>query len=193
MTSRFKAFIRDAPFESAAGATWEAVSPRLYAALQDAFKSKKFPILLSSPPGLGKTLAMACLYRTLPQSVYWWDAINFVRFVQQARRDGSIVLPGALYECSESSIWKTRIDKPHILFIDEIGLRNPSPSQYEIMYELINRRADKPTIYSTNKTLKELHEMFDARISSRLSAGTIIEIQGGDRRREAAVRVQVHV
>lgn len=184
-------FIRDAPFESSA--TWEGVPEALVKCLRDTVKKNQWPILMYGPPGTGKTSAMVCLYRTLGKSPRWWNAVEFVRLVQRCRKDGHVLFEGSAYECGESSIWKTRVERPDLLFVDDIGLRAPTDSQYEIIYELINRRGDKPTIYTTNKSLTELGQMYDGRIKSRLGAGAIIEVKGQDRRTEGSAKKRVEI
>lgn len=185
-------FIRDSPIDTELD--WNEVHPKVIKCLRDTVGKREFPIILSGPPGSGKTCAMACMFRSWQRGTpKWWNAVEFIRNVQQARRDGSILLPGSSYEIGPNKFWQTRVVQPEVLFVDDVGLRTPSDSQYEILYELINAREGKPTFYSTNKTLKEIGTMFDERIRSRLAAGAWIEFNANDRRVQQGVRKKVNL
>lgn len=157
--------------------------------MRAAFRSKSFPILLWGPPGRGKSYAAALLYATVNGRASWVRAVELIRSIQTCRRDGSVVLPGALYECGESSIWRSRVQSPDVLFVDDIGLRSPTDSQYEILFELFDRREGKPTIYTSNLSPNEIAKIYDDRIASRICRGTRIEFSGVDRRMESSRNV----
>jgi DNA replication protein DnaC len=73
------------------------------------------------------------------------------------------------------------------LFIDDLGIRAKQETDfsYVTLYSILNKRQERqlPTFLSSNKTVAQLGQSFDARIASRLSAALIIEMTGEDRRR----------
>lgn len=59
----------------------------------------------------------------------------------------------------------------HFLGFDELGIDSESGYFKETVYDVLNERLDQWTIITTNKTLKEISEQFDARIADRLQRG----------------------
>lgn len=163
-------------------ADWIQVTPALAAAMQQAAESSLYPVLLTGEPGRGKTCAMAAWFQRVPGRVGWFSAADLIRQIQTCRRDGEYYFPDSAYGCSEPHLWRTRVEQPDILFVDDLGVRSPTESQYEIIYELVERRGTRPTYYSTNLKPGELAKVFDARVASRLLRGTVIDVKGSDRR-----------
>jgi len=182
--------VRNLPsgFESA---SWDKVPAAFLPAMREAFREKRFPVLLWGPPGRGKSYAAALLYSSIQGRAVWIRAVEFIRAIQTCRRDGSVVMPGALYECGESSLWKSRVISPDVLFVDDIGLRAPTESQYELLFELFDRREGKPTVYTSNLSPNQLAEIYDDRIASRICRGTRIEFGGADRRMESVKSIKL--
>jgi hypothetical protein len=70
----------------------------------------------------------------------------------------------------------------NLTVLDEIGIRAPTDAQYETLKVAIDRRIGKPSVVISNLALAELAKVYDVRIASRLSKGTIMTLTG-DRRR----------
>lgn len=104
--------------------------------------------------------------------------------VQACRREGKILLGGGSGEVNEQQFWRSRVDREEFLFIDDIGLRNATDSAFEIIFELVNRRVGLPTLFTSNCDLDGIASTYDDRVASRLSAGTVIEMRGHDKRLE---------
>lgn len=160
-------------------------------AVRRAVKEQQYPILFHGPPGVGKSFAMGLFYASFPGNVKWFRAVEFVRLIHLCRKDGEVMLPGAYAACGEGHLWKTRVENPVALFVDDIGLTNPSDSKYEILYELIDRRMGKPLFLSSNLSIGELAKLYDDRIASRIGAGLRVEFTGTDRRKQNAKAVRV--
>lgn len=64
---------------------------------------------------------------------------------------------------------QTLIDKP-ILFLDDLGTEKPSQWVLEQMYIILNERYmwAKPTMITTNLTMREIAQIYGDRIASRL-------------------------
>lgn len=100
----------------------------------------------------------------------------------QARREGSVLLNGAMREVGEADLWRTRVESAHLLIIDDLGLRRPTEAQYEVVYEIIDRRGRRPLALSANLSPDQLRDLYDDRVVSRLMRGTVIELDLPDRR-----------
>ena len=56
--------------------------------------------------------------------------------------------------------------------------------QFEVMQEFLNRRQGKPTVITGNMSIEQIAKVYDDRVASRIAAGTLIEIDGDDKRLE---------
>lgn len=158
------------------------VSQDLIETVRDAIKDQRYPIFIHGTPGVGKSSLAGCIFRSVPGTPRWFTATNFIRMVQTCRREGKIALGGGAGLVNEKRFWEIRVDRPELLVIDDIGLRKATNSQFEIIFELVDRRVGLPTVFTSNCDLDGISATFDERISSRFSAGTVIEMNGPDRR-----------
>lgn len=150
-----------------------------------------FPMYLWGEPGTGKTCAMACLYRVCKSSVKWLNAVEFVALVSRCRREGQVVREGSPYTVGEAHIWRVDVMQPDVLFVDDIGIREPSAAQYEILFQLVDCRRNRPTFYTSNIPPAKLQQLLDGRIASRLLRGSVVHFTGQDRREYTRKRVEV--
>ena len=58
------------------------------------------------------------------------------------------------------------------------------------LFDLMEWRRGKPLVITSNKSPEDIGAIYDDRILSRLSAGTVLEIVGPDRREGTGYRVQ---
>lgn len=173
--------LRDAP--EGLEADWEQVVPKLRGAFRDAVRDATWPMYLWGPQGRGKTCAAAAFFRKVRSEPKWVDLQRFVRTVQRCRMssDGK-VYDFSQHGSSEGDVWRKFVETPELLVVDDVGIRGPSESVFEIVYELVNRRGKRPTIYTSNVPPKDLHRVYDGRVGSRMLSGVAVEITGEDRR-----------
>lgn len=179
--------MRDAP--EGIEADWQQVPRGRRGAIETAIKQHRWPVYMWGEAGRGKTSTMACLHRAWLGRSVWFRLSTFVELIQLARRSGAVMLPGAQREVSEAHIWRTRVDDPSLLCIDDIGLRGATDSYYAITYELIDRRGTKPAIYTSNLSPERLNATLDGRVASRLLRGMELQVEGRDQRLAQGVRV----
>lgn len=164
-------------------ATFEECDPRFVPLVRETIQNGRWPLLMHGSVGSGKTCAAALVHASWPTTpVRWVTALEFIRWIQTARREGDVLLPGAMYETTEVSLWSWVVDQPSMLILDDLGIRVPTESQQEIVYELIDRRRDKPMLITSNHDLTTLGNLYDQRVASRLSAGTSLHFDLDDRR-----------
>jgi DNA replication protein DnaC len=100
---------------------------------------------------------------------------------------GFAVMPrpdGGDFELFESALWR-QLTEPRLLVLDEIGTRTANEVRLEAMLQLLETRRGLPTIVTGNiddKGIAGRDGAFDARVLSRLTAGTWIHLVGSDRR-----------
>lgn len=139
--------------------------------------NRPWPLVLLGEAGSGKTCAALCAvdryggwYQTLP---------DFCRKVIDAQHERLVWSSGHLR--SEHELWAAWADVP-LAVLDEIGARERvSDFHYETLKRLIDLREGKPAIFVSNLPLELLYQIYDDRIASRLTAGTIY-CTGRDRR-----------
>jgi hypothetical protein len=144
-----------------------------------------WPLFLVGEAGRGKTCAALCVldfsggrYFTVP------GLCDLLIQAQQGRLEQDVrgnleALPGKVWP---EGIWQD-IKSETLVVLDEIGCREKiSDAHYDAVKRCIDTREGMPFIGISNVSLEKLAVIYDARIASRLSAGTIIEIGGQDRR-----------
>ncbi len=140
----------------------------------------EWPLVLVGSAGAGKTCIglllsdyVGHLFYTAPD---WCARVNDARFDRLEVSNAVCVT-----RIRESEVWKEWQDAP-LVVLDELGLReNVTSARYETIEKAIDLRENKPAVYISNLSLEALGRVYDDRISSRLSAGTVITMDG-DRR-----------
>jgi len=79
------------------------------------------------------------------------------------------------------------LDGHNLLMLDDVGVDKVSDWSKQIVYTLIDKRYRnmKPIIITSNLSLEELADTYDARIASRLlEMGEVVTLTGGDKRKQ---------
>jgi len=80
------------------------------------------------------------------------------------------------------------LDRKDLLMLDDLGTDKVSEWSKQIIYTLIDRRYRnvKPIIITSNLSLKEIADVYDGRVASRLiEMGGVIDLKGRDKRIDA--------
>jgi DNA replication protein DnaC len=130
--------------------------------------------------GTGKTYANAALIRRYVYEGYECMRINFDDFCVQVRSTMSPVSKLTEWDMIEPL---KQVDR---LFVDDLGLRSKQEKDfaYVTLYSILNKRQERmlPTFISSNKSIEQLGQSFDARVASRLQTALVIEFTGEDKR-----------
>ena len=161
---------RSAP-EGYESSSWDQVTDaaNIRKWIRAAGATKTLPIYIHGDTGSGKTSLAALLYRTADTPL-WRRCDDFLLTLATTRTDASY----------NAEIAKAKFAS--CLFLDDIGLRKPTEAMNQIFFDLLEMRKGKPTVITSNHTPEHLAELYDDRITSRILAGTIITLQGVDRR-----------
>lgn len=140
-----------------------------------------WPLLLHGEAGSGKTCAALCMI-----DYYGGKYFDFPSFHANLR----LAMAGELFSDNHHGVGGFRIyetdiwngwAKSNLTVIDDFCTREPTSFQYETLKQAIDKRHRKPAVFTANLTLEEISRIYDDRIASRLSAGTIVKLEG-DRR-----------
>ena len=134
------------------------------------YNEKLFPIYLYGPTGRGKSFLAARVHIAAPLWPRFESYGDFIEETIQASK-GNGYAP-----------WERLRELKGIFTVDEIGVGVPNDWKNEIMWKLLEVRRDKPLLLTGNLTPGELAKHFDARIASRIIAGSLVELDGVDQR-----------
>lgn len=141
-----------------------------------------WPLFLFGIAGTGKTCAALCLLDCIEgtnRNSYLEASELATRLVSCMR--GEWTNPAG-YPGRESSEWAL-IEQSSVAVLDELGARNNvSDHHYETVKKHLDTRAGRPAIYIANLGPAAITKIYDDRVSSRLCAGTVFELDGEDRR-----------
>lgn len=151
--------------------TWSQVNNRTIVEkwLRTAGQDRRFPIYIHGDTGTGKTSLAGLLYQNA-ESPVWRRCDDFLLSLATTRSDASF------------RVEQTKATHCSCLFLDDIGLRTPTESMQQILFDLLEMRKSKPTVITSNHSPEDLALVYDDRITSRILAGTILMLSGCDRR-----------
>lgn len=175
----------------------EKIDPALYMILRCLHGgTASWPLLIHGGAGSGKTCAALLYCRHYrehgpPGSQVFITCRELCQRVADAKCDR---LQNSLgYSVSLRELWRDW-ERAGIAVLDDISSRQKvSDSQYETLLDCLDKRQGWPTIYTSNFGRTELAAIYDDRIASRLSAGTVCEIQGDRRQSNPAALSSVAV
>lgn len=131
-----------------------------------------WPLFLYGGVGVGKSCAVLALTDFIPGAVYL-TAAEFV-----SRHTAAITGRG------EKINWDRMTGKNcPLVVLDELGAREKvSDTGYEAIIRLLDARDNWPLVVVSNLDGDGIARIYDARIASRIMAGSQFELRGEDRR-----------
>lgn len=152
------------------------MSPQNASKVGDFLRGRKDFLIYCGNPGIGKTYFCAALLENALQnfsSVRYWNESELLKRVRSSMEE----VKGDYLESL-----KLFIDDDFVM-IDDIGSTGLNEWRKEIIFDAIDERYNsmKPTVITSNFSVKEFKEYFHERVSSRLFAkdNYIIEILDG--------------
>lgn len=140
-----------------------------------------WPLMIVGGVGTGKTCAALSLldhagglYFTAPGLCRWIIDAQHGRLCWRNEAHGGTL--------TEYEAWRW-IERETLVVLDDLGGREQVKDfTYETIKELIDLRTGNPLIVTSNKQMDLLAEIYDDRVTSRLAAGTVVILEGEDRR-----------
>ncbi len=152
--------------------------------------SGDWPLLIIGPVGTGKTYFAVQVLDTFG-GVYH-TASDFCQKLIVADERG-IPWPGnhiTNRQTEEAGVWRSehlwqQIKYHPLVVIDELGVRGETThTQRERIQTVLDYREGRPLILISNLDVKTLGAVYDDRIMSRITRGTVITIKDEDRRQK---------
>jgi len=149
---------------------WDLIQPALRDVLAELAQGKSpWPLFLFGKVGTGKTEAVRAFCRKVYRAWYW----TVDKLMDEAGHD---LAP-----------WHGAYAGVRLGILDELGVPRPGEKakawDYECVKHFLDWRQNQPAIYVSNHDLQGVKRLYDARIESRLAAGTVFELKDHDRRR----------
>lgn len=171
------------------------IDPTLRSVIRSLVKGEiPWPLFLTGLPGRGKTAAVLCLADYVENAAYFRFPSLLKSFLWASQPGGVMIHRQRWQEHSREPLtWYTETRDERGLFaylttvpllvIDDVGTRSSyTDAQFDNFYEVVDDRKRKPTVIASNLSLDDLGIVFDDRIKSRISRGTLFTLQGNDRR-----------
>lgn len=161
--------------------------PTVIDRLRAACRAKKMPAYICGPVGTGKSYMAAMVYCLWPgQMVSMMSYHDLVSTAMTADKTGEVCRTtdsGQVIEMSRQAWWAW-IGSLSLLVLDEVGSGSSNAWRSEILCHVLELRHQKPLILTANLSLNDLYVHCGDRVGSRIIEGSIIEMRGGDRRRQ---------
>lgn len=85
-------------------------------------------------------------------------------------------------KATSETFWK-HVTQCELFVLDELATREKvSDFHYTAVKRVLDRREGKPLVVLSNATLAAVESIYDDRIASRLASGTVLNLDGEDRR-----------
>lgn len=159
----------------------DKIRPAIRKAIQKAIEARKWPLVFIGGPGTGKSCAALCVldYGHSEPFSYWTETELAAQFA--AAKCGTLFYPGGGLRSAASLMYD--ISMYRCVCVDELGTKgNMTDTTYEAVKLTIDARQGKPAVFVSNLGMESLGALYDERILSRLSRGTVINFGNGDRR-----------
>jgi len=141
--------------------------------------SDPWPLFVHGPAGTGKTRAALCLLDMAGGQ--YWTASGIAEAAILSFK-GQLRLPWHTGPTSTAALWEG-IGKSALIVLDEIGSREVVKDHaYECLKRVLDLREGKPLMALSNLDLQSVERIYDDRIASRLAAGSVLALDGSDRR-----------
>jgi hypothetical protein len=166
----------------------EQIHPDLCGAIRDCTDGVSgWPLFVYGPAGVGKTCA----------SLYLGDrvmgSVNHIDFSSMCQEMADVKCERLFWHGTHADskvnaeMYWDRWAAWTLCVIDEVGVRDRiTDHQYETLKTAIDKRCGSPLVIISNLNLGGLASLFDDRITSRISAGTVVRVNGTDRRQSRA-------
>lgn len=170
--------------------SWAAIDKDVLVAMRQAMIEKKFPLFLYGGTGCGKTHAAACFYRSFrlseefPGTARWRRCGTLLAELTTAKFEHGVTVftpSGESVHMTEAGLLKMW-ESADLTVLDDIGTEEATRIQFDPLLSLLDARAGKLSIITSNKSPTELQKIYDVRVRSRIEDGAIIKVTGGDRR-----------
>ncbi len=148
--------------------------------------SREWPLFLWGAPGTGKTCASLalCDYLRSEQQQFTTIADLVARVMDSWKTSDRFDWSDfGGYREVKLEYGNAKRSGSWLVVLDELGTRaNVTDTHYECVQRVLDMREGWPLILISNKDIRGIGELYDARIASRCEAGTVVELKGKDRR-----------
>lgn len=156
------------------------VPPLIATAFRDCRMGKApWPLFIHGGVGCGKSR-----FAVVAHFYYGGLSYEFTELVSDYRQCKMGELRNEFYEnrpVVTERMFRAKLESARLLIVDDIGaVAKDSPHERETLILALNARAaGKPAVFISNLSLAELAEVYDDRVSSRMTEGTVCNVKNG--------------
>lgn len=138
-----------------------------------------WPLVFLGKAGVGKTCAALSVIDWIVPAAKYWTIADLCALLVSVQ-NGEVEY-GTCHDTLAA--WWKRYECRGCVVLDELVSRDKvSDFAYESVKRAIDLRYNRPLVVVSNGTLGTISRIYDDRIASRLSAGTVVDFVGVDRR-----------
>lgn len=158
----------------------DSVPPAIREAANAAWRMEApWPLVLLGEAGAGKTCAALWMLNFVKTGAWFMTMGGWCHRIAQAQ--WGTLQSASGYKLSDTEEWST-YSNAYLAVLDDIGAREVSEHHHSTLMQSLEVRLSKRTVLTSNLTMEQLAAVYDDRIVSRLSAGTIVYVTGDKRK-----------
>ena len=139
-----------------------------------------WPLVIIGEAGAGKTLGALLFLEWWGRGGTYTTLPRFCHRLAEALMQRLYTSSG--YQMQVDDVWEEWSRVPFAI-MDEVGTRDRvSDHHFEALLEALNSREGRPTIFVSNSGRTQLSRVYDDRVASRLTGGTVVYVKGDQRR-----------
>ena len=159
----------------------DRIAPKLREAMNDVKNGlSPWPLVIIGEAGAGKTCAALLLMEWWGRNGCYTTLPRFCKRLAEAMHGRLYTSTG--YQMQEDDVWD-EWTRAAVAAMDEVGTRDRvSDHHFETLLEALNSREGHPTMFISNSGRTQLARVYDDRVASRLTGGTVVYVKGDQRK-----------
>lgn len=170
-------------------AVWGQLTTECLRRVVETIRLKHWPLYLHGGTGAGKTCVAALLYRRFRVQPMWLRADDLLLSLATGRTSRELMHVDSIDEYGHIvrklvtfAQYQRQLASCPCVFLDDLGVRAPTDPMRQYLFDLLEYRKGLPLVITSNLSPEGLADMFDDRVISRVKAGTVLHLDGPDRR-----------